>query len=570
MTPPEADPFGVPKKLVPAPAMHAAAAPAKAISGQPREVAEEVARQAALRRVDKDIEHLMRARYPLIYILSSEEKRVEKSIADVLHSREAQKNYKTRIYTWSVTEGVRVCGEPQGDSKDPLKALRFILEAKKDERAVFILRDLHAFQKNPEVVRLLRDLARNLKETLKTVFMISPLLQVPPELDKEVAVVEYPLPELSEIGTILDRVMSMVPGKTPPSGQEREHIVEAALGLTADEAENVFAKSLVQTGTFDIDVILSEKERIVRKSGVLEFFRTQEKMENIGGLDLLKSWLRKRQAAFSEEARKFGLPRPKGILMIGIPGGGKSLTAKAVGAAWRLPLLRLDVGKIFAGIVGSSEENMRRAIQMAEAVAPSILWVDELEKGFSGTGSSNNSDAGTAARVFGSFITWLQEKTSPVFVIATANNVDELPPEMMRKGRFDEIFFVDLPTLPERREIMQIHVKRRGRDPVGFNLDLLAEKSEGMTGAEIEQAVVSALFDVYDRHGSAGVLATEGVVHSLQETVPLSRTMKEKIATLRNWCKTRARPASSEYLTTKEEGGRALDIDHAAQQGAPK
>jgi SpoVK/Ycf46/Vps4 family AAA+-type ATPase len=570
MTPPEADPFGVPKKLVPAPAVHAAPAPAKAVSGQPREVAEEVARQAALRRVDKDIEHLMRARYPLIYILSSEEKRVEKSIADVLHSREAQKNYKTKIYTWSVTEGVRVGAEPQGDSKDPLKALRFILEAKKDERAVFILRDLHAFQKNPEVVRLLRDLARNLKETLKTVFMISPLLQIPPELDKEVAVVEYPLPELSEIGTILDRVMSMVPGKTPPTGLEREHIVEAALGLTADEAENVFAKSLVQTGTFDIDVILSEKERIVRKSGVLEFFRTQEKMENIGGLDLLKGWLRKRQSAFSEEARNFGLPRPKGILMIGIPGGGKSLTAKAVGAAWRLPLLRLDVGKVFAGIVGSSEENMRRAIQMAEAVAPSILWVDELEKGFSGTGSSNNSDGGTAARVFGSFVTWLQEKTSPVFVIATANNVDELPPEMMRKGRFDEIFFVDLPTLPERREIMAIHVKRRGRDPGQFNLDLLAEKSEGMTGAEIEQAVISALFDEYDKSGSSGVLKSEGVVHSLQETVPLSRTMKEKIATLRNWCKTRARPASSEYLASKEEGGRALDIDHAAQQGAPK
>jgi SpoVK/Ycf46/Vps4 family AAA+-type ATPase len=570
MTPPEADPFGVSKKLVPAPAVHAAPATAKAVSGQPREVAEEVARQAALRRVDKDIEHLMRARYPLIYILSSEEKRVEKSIADVLHSREAQKNYKTKIYTWSVTEGVRVGAEPQGDSKDPLKALRFILEAKKDERAVFILRDLHAFQKNPEVVRLLRDLARNLKETLKTVFMISPLLQIPPELDKEVAVVEYPLPELSEIGTILDRVMSMVPGKTPPTGLEREHIVEAALGLTADEAENVFAKSLVQTGTFDIDVILSEKERIVRKSGVLEFFRTQEKMENIGGLDLLKGWLRKRQSAFSEEARNFGLPRPKGILMIGIPGGGKSLTAKAVGAAWRLPLLRLDVGKVFAGIVGSSEENMRRAIQMAEAVAPSILWVDELEKGFSGTGSSNNSDGGTAARVFGSFVTWLQEKTSPVFVIATANNVDELPPEMMRKGRFDEIFFVDLPTLPERREIMAIHVKRRGRDPGQFNLDLLAEKSEGMTGAEIEQAVISALFDEYDKSGSNGVLKSEGVVHSLQETVPLSRTMKEKIATLRNWCKTRARPASSEYLASKEEGGRALDIDHAAQQGAPK
>ena len=554
MTPLEADPFGAPKK--------AAAAPAMALSSQPKEVAEDVQRQAQLRRVDKDIEHLMRARYPLIYILSSEEKRVEKSIADVLHAREREKNYKTKIYTWSVTEGVRLGKEPQGDSKDPLKALRFVVEAKADERAVFILRDLHAYLKNPEVVRLLRDIGRKLKEELKTVFLISPLLAIPPELDKEVAVVEYPLPELLEIDAIFDRV-SRNTGAKIPSGQEREHVVEAALGLTADEAEGVFAKSLVQTGgSFDIDVILSEKERIVRKSGVLEFFRTQEKMDNIGGLDVLKGWLRKRQSAFSEEARQFGLPRPKGILMIGIPGGGKSLTAKAVGAAWRLPLLRLDVGKIFAGIVGSSEENMRRAIQMAEAVAPSILWVDELEKGFSGTGSSNNSDAGTAARVFGSFITWLQEKTSPVFVIATANNVDELPPEMMRKGRFDEIFFVDLPTLPERKEIVAIHIKRRGRDPEQFNLDLISEKSEGMTGAEIEQAIVSALFDEYDRNGKTGVLTSEGVLHSLQETVPLSRTMKEKIAALRNWCKTRARPASSSWQGDGgAEAGRKIEID---------
>jgi SpoVK/Ycf46/Vps4 family AAA+-type ATPase len=480
----------------------------------------------------------------------------------VLHLREKEKNYKTKIYTWSVTEGVRLGKDPQGDSKDPLKALRFVVEAKPDERAIFILRDLHAYLKNPEVVRLLRDIGRKLKEELKTVFLVSPLLAIPPELDKEVAVVEYPLPELKEIDAIFDRV-SRNTGAKIPAGQEREHVVEAALGLTADEAEGVFAKSLVQTGgAFDIDVILSEKERIVRKSGVLEFFRTQEKLDNIGGLDVLKGWLRKRQSAFSEEARQFGLPRPKGILMIGIPGGGKSLTAKAVGAAWRLPLLRLDVGKIFAGIVGSSEENMRRAIQMAEAVAPSILWVDELEKGFSGTGSSNSSDAGTAARVFGSFITWLQEKTSPVFVIATANNVDELPPEMMRKGRFDEIFFVDLPTLPERTEIASIHLNRRGRDANQFNLGLIAEKSEGMTGAEIEQAVVSALFDEYDRAGKAGVLTTEGVLHSLQETVPLSRTMKEKIAALRNWCKTRARPASSAWQGEGgAEAGRKIEID---------
>jgi len=543
MVPFEADPFGA-KKAAP---VSLAGAPAMALSSQPKEVAEEVARAAQLRRVDKDLEHLMRARYPLIYILSSEEKRVEESIRRVLQSRERDKGVKTKVYTWSVTEGVRLGAEAQGDSKDPLKALRFVLEAKKDERAVFILRDL----------------GRNLKETLKTTFLISPVLVIPPECDKEIAVVEYPLPELAEIGTILDRVLTMVPNKAPPGGQEREHVIEAALGLTAEEAENVFAKSLVQTGGFDIDVILSEKERIVRKSGVLEFFRTHEKMDDIGGLDQLKTWLKKRQAAFSEEARKFGLPRPKGILMIGIPGGGKSLTAKAVGASWRLPLLRLDVGKVFAGIVGSSEENMRRAIQMAEAVAPSILWVDELEKGFSGTGSSNQSDAGTAARVFGSFITWLQEKTSPVFVIATANNVDELPPEMMRKGRFDEIFFVDLPTLPERKEIGAIHLKRRGRDAAQFDLDKIAEKSEGMTGAEIEQAVVSALFDEYDRHGSAGVLSTEGVLHSLSETVPLSRTMKEKVAALRTWCRTRARPASSDYHREEQGGSRKLDLDAA-------
>jgi SpoVK/Ycf46/Vps4 family AAA+-type ATPase len=399
MAPIEADPFAAGKNK--------AAAAAMALPVQPKEVAEEVARQAQLRRVDKDIEHLMRARYPLVYVLSSEEKRVEESIRRVVANRDRDKGVRTKIYTWSVTDGVRLGSEVQGDSKDPIKALRFVLEANKDERAVFLLRDLHAFTKNPEVVRLLRDIGRNLKETRKTCFLLSPVLVIPPECDKEIAVVEYPLPDLGEIGTILDRVMSLVPGGAAPAAKEREHIVEAALGLAAEEAENVFAKSLVQTGGFDIDVILSEKERIVRKSGVLEFFRTHEQMEDIGGLDQLKSWLKKRQSAFSEEARQFGLPRPKGILMIGIPGGGKSLTAKAVGASWRLPLLRLDVGKVFAGIVGSSEENMRRAIAMAEAVAPSILWVDELEKGFSGTGSSNQSDAGTAARVFGSFIIWL-------------------------------------------------------------------------------------------------------------------------------------------------------------------
>jgi len=280
----------------------------------------------------------------------------------------------------------------------------------------------------------------------------------------------------------------------------------------------------------------------------------------VGGLDELKGWLMGRSAAFSEPARKFGLPAPKGLLLLGVQGCGKSLTAKAIATQWALPLLRLDLGRIFSSLIGSSEENLRRAIRVAESVAPAVLWIDEIEKGFASVVSSE-SDGGLSRRILGRLLGWMQEREAPVFLVATCNQITSLPPELMRKGRFDEIFFVDLPTLPERKEIFHIHVKRRGRDPAQFNLDLLAEKAEGMTGAEIEQAVVSALFDEYDRRGSAGVLSSEGVVHSLQETVPLSKTMKEKIATLRAWCRTRARPASSSHDTEQRDGGRALDID---------
>ena len=245
----------------------------------------------------------------------------------------------------------------------------------------------------------------------------------------------------------------------------RERITEAALGLTINEAENVFSKSLVQKRRFDIDVILSEKEQIIRKSGILEFYHATEQFSDVGGLEEMKRWLKKREKAFTKEAREFGYRAPRDLL-IGVPGCGKSLTAKAVGSLWKLPLLRLDVGKIFAGLVGSSEENMRKAIKTAEAVAPSILWLDELEKGFFGAQSSSFSDAGTTARVFGSFVTWLQEKSSPVFVIATANNVTLLPPELMRKGRFDDIFFVDLPSREERIDIFRIHLQKRAAIPI--------------------------------------------------------------------------------------------------------
>src|SRR6187549_1429113 len=263
-----------------------------------------------------------------------------------------------------------------------------------------------------------------------------------------------------------------------------ERVVEAALGLTLVEAENVFSKAVVRTHTFDLETILAEKKQIIRKSGLLEYYEHREEFTDVGGMEILKDWLVKRRNAFSSRARDFGLPLPKGILLIGVPGTGKSLTAKAVGALWQMPLLRLDVGKIFGGLVGSSEENIRSVIKTSEAIAPAILWIDELEKGFSGTGSSGQTDGGTTSRVFASFITWLQEKTSPVFVIATANNVQQLPPELLRKGRFDEIFFCDLPDAATRGEIFQLHMDKRKVDWSGFSLAALADASAGFSGAE--------------------------------------------------------------------------------------
>ncbi len=313
----------------------------------------------------------------------------------------------------------------------------------------------------------------------------------------------------------------------------------------------MISKSIVRNKTFDLSTILGEKKHIIRKSGILEYYEAEAGLEGIGGLEVLKAWLQKRRHAFTSQARDFGLPLPKGILLIGVPGCGKSLTAKAVGAAWQMPLLRLDVGKIFGGLVGASEENIRKAIKTAEATAPSILWLDEMEKGFSGTGSSNMSDGGTTSRVFGTFVTWLQEKTAPVFVIATANNVHQLPPELLRKGRFDEIFFVDLPTREERKQIFEIQLRKKDRDPGKVDLDKLVEATPEFSGSEVEQVVVSALYDAFDALPTERDLTTEQMLHSAKEIVPLAVTMQEGIAGMRDWARTRARLASLSQLSSK-------------------
>ncbi len=498
-----------------------------------------------------ETEDLIKARYPLLYVVSSEEQRVEKSLAELALRREL------KLAAWSITKGfVKLAGTLKGgDAKDPIKALDFI--AGSEGKGIYILRDFHAFVGDPTVVRKLRDLAHDLKEKVdrNTVIILSPVMKMPPELEKEIAIIDWELPNRPDIDQIVQRALSGLPkGCTPgiaetPEG--REQIVDAALGLTALEAENVIAKSIVRNKTFDLPTILGEKKHIIRKSGILEYYEPDVNLDSIGGLEVLKEWLLKRRHAFTNQARDFGLPLPKGILLIGVPGCGKSLTAKAVGAAWQMPLLRLDVGKIFGGLVGASEENIRKAIKTAEATAPSILWLDEMEKGFSGTGSSNMSDGGTTSRVFGTFVTWLQEKTAPVFVIATANNVHQLPPELLRKGRFDEIFFVDLPTPEERKEILAIHLKKKRRNPELVDLAKLVEATPEFSGSEVEQVVVSAMYDAFDADAKNFELTTDQLLHSSREIVPLAVTMQEGIAAMREWAKTRARLASYGKATAK-------------------
>jgi SpoVK/Ycf46/Vps4 family AAA+-type ATPase len=319
-------------------------------------------------------------------------------------------------------------------------------------------------------------------------------------------------------------------------------VIDAASGLTTIEAENAFALSVVQSKAIDPVIVAKEKAQAVKKNGLLELIETKETLDSIGGLDVLKEWLLKRRHAFSQRAIEYGLPTPKGLLILGIAGTGKSLTAKATAKVFGVPLLKLDAGRIFAGLVGQSESNLRAVIQTAEAIAPCCLWIDEVEKGFSGTKSSNATDGGTSSRVFGSFISWMQEKSSPVFVVATANDVSQLPPEMLRKGRFDELFFVDLPNQAEREAIWEIQIGKHGRDPKDFDIVQLAKATEGLTGSEIENVFIEALYVAFDAEKEPSDLT---IAQVLTEFVPLSKLMAEQISGLKNWSKGRARLATT-------------------------
>lgn len=494
----------------------------------------------------RELDIYIRARYPLLWLVTPEEKR---ALAEIESLAQEQKK---RLFFWSATTGlVNPALRDRADSskRDPLALLTIILEDA--EPCIWVLRDFHPFLKEPTIVRRLREVAFALQEqsSNKTVVLLGTVLKIPPELEKEITVIDFDLPTEKQLDAMLEQLIERARnGKTKLAldRRQRTRLVKACLGLTEMEAQNAVAKAIIQAdGRLDgdaVEAVTAEKQQIIRKSGLLEFYASDEQLTSVGGLATLKEWLRKRVRAFGEEARSFGLPEPKGILLVGVQGCGKSLVAKSVANSWRLPLLRLDVGRLFASLVGSSEENLRTAIKVAESIAPVVLWVDEIEKGFSGVGSSNVSDAGTAARVFGTFITWLQEKQTPVFVIATANSVDQLPPELVRKGRFDEIFFVDLPDVEERTAIWAIHLQKRNRNPAHFDLPTLAMASDGLSGAEIEQAVIAGLYEAFDQ---GRPLAMDDLLNVLQDTVPLSRMMEEEIEGLRMWARQRARRASA-------------------------
>jgi SpoVK/Ycf46/Vps4 family AAA+-type ATPase len=505
-----------------------------------------------------ELECLVRARYTAIHIPTFEE---ERCIA--LTQNLAQKLNK-RVLIWTATNGFVLNGSPVDVKSIDFKTATTMARELGKEPSLFVWCDIHNFFKNqPTFVRCFRELCQFLRVNCPSNnILISPILDIPIELQKEITILDMPLPALEETRQIIKNFADGYVGKqgvTIHNDADTINVLsQAGIGLTQTEIENSLAKSLVQDHSLaadDVDRILQEKKQIIRKTGILEYIDTSRfDMSKIGGLQNLKNWLEKRKTAFTQEARDFGLDYPKGVLLVGIPGCGKSLSAKCIASAWKMPLLKLDMGKIFAGIVGSSEANMRSALQLSEAVSPSILWIDEIEKGLAGS-SSGSSDGGTSTRVFGNLLTWMQEKQSPVFVFATANNIQSLPPELLRKGRFDEIFFIDLPSADERKDIFSIMIKECHHDPQDFNLDALVSLSgeqtlgEGirLTGSEIEAVVKDALLEVFYRKSvknDTTDMNTDDIKSTIQHLVPLAKSREDDIKFIRNWAQENAVRAS--------------------------
>ncbi len=471
---------------------------------------------------------LIRARYPLVYIPTREEERAEEAITHV-----AAKTGNRAVYTWDFVDGYR--GNPNDDGtarRNPLQALEFVEKLSPGAPAVLILRDFHRFLDDIAVSRKLRNLSRLLKAQPKNIIILSAQLSIPDELSELLTVLEFPLPTVDDIRREVEALLASMGNL--PGPKALDELVRSCQGLSMERIRRVLARGIAANGAFrpdDIDLILEEKRQTIRQTQILDFYPATERISDIGGLDNLKDWLIKRGGSFSEQARQYGLPHPRGLMLVGIQGTGKSLTAKAIAHHWHLPLLRLDVGRLFAGLVGESESRTRQMIQLAEALAPCVLWIDEIDKAFAGF--EGRGDSGTTSRVFGTFITWLSEKTSPVFVVATANNIGALPPELLRRGRFDEIFFVGLPSQSERDAIFNVHLSRlRPHNVKSYDTSRLAYETPDFSGAEIEQAIIEAMHIGFSQNRDFTV---DDILEAASQLVPLARTAQDQVDALQAW-----------------------------------
>jgi ATP-dependent 26S proteasome regulatory subunit len=479
-------------------------------------------------RFSQELTLLIKARYPILYISSLEEDRVEYTIRKTIKA-----NSNKAIHTWDFVEGYKTnLNNPRFAAKNPLQALELIEKLTSTTPAVFILKDFNKFLSDISISRKLRNLVGILKTQPKSLIILATEIEIPKELTDLITILEFTLPNSVEIKTELNRLFLSLEKTVEP--EFLEILTRACQGLSIEKIRRALSKSLAKHGSINketINLILIEKRQIISQTQILEFQDTNTQFNDIGGLENLKKWLDNRKQSFSEKAKLYGLPSPRGLLLTGIQGTGKSLTAKAIANEWNLPLLRLDIGRLFGGVVGESENRVRQMIQLSEALAPCVLWIDEIDKAFSD--QAKNGDSGTTNRVLGTFVSWLSEKQAQVFIVATANNFAVLPLEIIRKGRFDEIFFVGLPTLSERKQIFKVFLQRlRPSQSSAFDLDVLSKNSDGFSGAEIEQAIIEGMHIAFNQKRE---FTNEDIVIGLNQIIPLSQIDPDRIKQIQSW-----------------------------------
>lgn len=510
-------------------------------------------------KVAEDLATRLDANFSLLTITTPEESRAIQTIARV--ATQKQRN----LFLWSITRGlVMMCDDGTTKAVEPKMTPAGVsawIAGDRADPSITVLLDFGPYLRDPVVVRGIREALPVARERMGSVVMLGAQLSLPPELAREAAAVDLPLPGADDLAALVEVTLEangQRKGLVVPTGEALARVVDSMRGLTVDEAENALALAIVRTGQVDTATINTEKARAVKTSGAIEILETPKGgLASIGGLAGVKEWIRTRGQAFAPEAKAYGLPNPKGALLVGVQGCGKSAIAKAAAAALEIPLVRLDVGALFGGLVGESESNVRAALKTLDAIAPCVCMVDEIEKAFAG-GVSGKGDSGTSARVLGTFLTWAQEHTSPVFLVATANNVEALPPELLRRGRWDTMLFVDLPSVTERAEILRIHLEARKRIAAHFDLTALAAEAHNFSGAELEQCVIDAMFAAFA--DGRRPMTTADISTAIAATVPLAVTMDGPITKLREWASSRCVPASGVIapVKTAARGGRRV------------